>query len=223
MKTVLVVAPHADDETLGCGGTLLKLKAQGCEIHWLLVTEMTVEGGFPSAQVDERNREISFVSEEYGFTQVHRLGFPTSQLDVIAKSALIGAISSVVSEIRPEIVYTVFRDDAHSDHEVVFDAVTSATKTFRHPYVKRTLAYETVSETDFSLKPGQSAFKPNVFVNIEGYIEKKINIMNIFRSEIGEFPFPRSPKAIAALASIRGVQAGCFSAEAFMLLKEVDL
>ena len=46
--------------------------------------------------------------------------------------------------------------------------------------------------------------------------------MKIFRSEIGEFPFPRSPKAIEALASLRGVQAGCLSAEAFMLLKEVD-
>ena len=222
MKTVLVVAPHADDETLGCGGTLLKLKAQGCEIHWLLVTEMTVEGGFPSAQVEERNREISFVSEEYGFSQVHRLGFLPSQLDVMSKSALVSAISSVVSNIRPEIVYTVFRDDAHSDHEVVFDAVISGTKIFRHPYVKRTLAYETVSETDISLKPGQSAFRPNVFVNIEDYVEEKINLMKIFLSEIGEFPFPRSPKAIEALASLRGVQAGCRSAEAFMLLKEVD-
>jgi LmbE family N-acetylglucosaminyl deacetylase len=222
MKTVLVVAPHADDETLGCGGTILKLKAEGCELHWLLVTEMTVDGGFSSAQVDERNREISIVSEGYGFSQVHRLGFLPSQLDVMSKSALVSAISSVVSNIRPEIVYTVFRDDAHSDHEVVFDAVISATKIFRHPYVKRTLAYETLSETDFSLKPGLTAFRPNVFVNIEDYVEEKINLMKIFRSEIGEFPFPRSPKAIEALASLRGVQAGCLSAEAFMLLKEVD-
>ena len=150
MKTVLVVAPHADDETLGCGGTLLKLKAEGCELHWLLVTEMTVDGGFSPAQIDERNYEINIVSEGYGFSQVHRLGFLPSQLDVMAKSALVAAISSVVSKIKPEIVYTVFRDDAHSDHEAVFDAVISATKIFRHPYVKRTLAYETLSETDFS-------------------------------------------------------------------------
>ena len=61
-----------------------------------------------------------------------------------------------------------------------------------------------------------------MFVNIEGYVEKKISLMKIFRSEISDFPFPRSPKAIEALSSLRGVQAGCLSAEAFMLLKEVD-
>ena len=183
---------------------------------------MTVDGGFSLAQVDERNHKISTVSEGYRFSQVHRLGFLPSQLDVIAKSTLVGAISSLESKIRPEIVYTVFRDDAHSDHEVVFGAVISATTIFRHPYVKRTLAYETLSETDFSLKPGHGAFRPNVFVNIEDYVEKKIILMKMFRSEIGDFPFPRSPKAIEALASLRGVQAGCLSAEAFMLLKEVD-
>ena len=221
MKTVLVVAPHADDETLGVGGTLLKLRAEGCELHWLLVTEMTVKGGFSSSEVDERNHEIRAVSEGYGFSQVHRLGFLPSQLDVVPKSRLVSAINSVVAKIRPETVYTVFRDDAHSDHEVVFDAVVSATKIFRHPYIKRILAYETLSETDFALKPGLTAFRPNVFVNIEDHLEEKINLMKIFRSEIGDFPFPHSPRAIEALASIRGVQAGCLSAEAFMLLKEV--
>jgi len=222
MKKVLFVAPHADDETLGCGGTILKLKSQDYEIHWLLVTEMSIESGFSQDQIDKRNNEIELVKEGYGFNKVHRLGYAPSKLDLLSKSELVGAFSSLISRIKPEQIYTAFRDDAHSDHEIVFDAVVSSSKIFRHPYIKRILAYETLSETDFSLKPGQSNFIPNVFVGIEGYLEKKISLMSVYNSEIGDFPFPRSSEAIKALASLRGVQAGCESAEAFMLLKEVD-
>jgi len=222
MKKVLFVAPHADDETLGCGGTILKLAEEGYQIHWLLVTGMTKDGGFTQSQIEVRNLEIERVAKIYGFIGVHELSFIPAELDIVAKSELIGAISSVISKIKPDHVYTAFRNDAHSDHAVVFDAVMSSTKVFRHPYVKRILAYETLSETDFSLRPDQSTFKPNVFVNIEGYLEEKIAAMKIFKSEMGEFPFPRSSKAIKALSSLRGVQAGCCSAEAFMLLKEID-
>lgn len=222
MKKALFVAPHADDETLGCGGTILKLAKKGYEIHWLLVTGMTIEGGFTQSQIKDRKLEIEQVTKKYGFVGVHELNFMAAKLDCVAKSELVDAISTVISKVKPEHVYTAFRNDAHSDHEIVFDAVVSSTKSFRHPYIKRILTYETLSETDFSLKPGHSTFQPNFFVNIEDYIEEKIALMSIFNSEMGEFPFPRSVKAIEALSMLRGVQAGCRNAEAFMLLKEID-
>lgn len=222
MKKILFIAPHADDETLGCGGTILKLAFEGHQLYWLLVTSMTKETGFTELQIEERKLEIEKVSNAYNFESVHELGFQPAELDTISKSKLVSSISSVISTIQPDDIYTAFRNDAHSDHEVVFDAVVSSTKVFRHPYIKRILAYETLSETDFSLKPGLSTFSPNVYVNIEGFLEKKISLMKMYKSETGEYPFPRSPQAIEALSSLRGVQAGCFCAEAFMLLKEID-
>lgn len=222
MKKVLFVAPHADDETLGCGGTILKLAAQGYEVHWMLVTGMSAGEEFSQFQVDARDQEIKLVAEKFGFYGVHQLGFAPSSLDAIPKSQLVSAISSSVSQIKPDHVYVTFRNDAHSDHEIVFDAVMASTKIFRHPYLKRILCYETLSETDFSLKFDQSPFRPNSFVNIDNFLKEKLHIMEIYHSEVGKFPFPRSGKAIEALASLRGVQAGCSSAEAFMLLKEVD-
>ena len=118
---------------------------------------------------------------------------------------------------------TDFVDLSHlcADHSVVSDALMSASKSFRHPSVKRVLAFETLSETEFSLRVDEEHFRPNVFVNIEKYINQKIEIMGQFKSEMGDFPFPRSAEAIQALAKYRGVQAGCKSAEAFMLLKEI--
>lgn len=222
MKKILVVAPHADDESLGCGATLLRHIANGDEVHWLLVTGMSRDSGFSEQQIFVRNNEISKVHKLYGFIQKHELFLPPAALDTLPKGQIVSAISSVIKEVEPEIVYTVYRNDAHSDHEIVYDALMSATKTFRYPFVKRVLAYETISETDFGMKPEDGGFRPNVFNNIEGYLEKKLEILAVFESEMGEFPFPRSNKAIAALAYLRGVQASCEAAEAFMLLKEIN-
>jgi LmbE family N-acetylglucosaminyl deacetylase len=222
VKKVLVVAPHADDESLGCGGTILRHIAQGDEVHWLLVTGMSLDSGFNQEQIEVRRSEIEKVTGLYDFKQVHELHLPPASLDCLPKGKIIGAISSVVTTVEPEVIYTVYRNDAHSDHEIVFDAVMSATKSFRYPYIKRVLAYETISETDFGMKPEDGGFRPNVYFNISKYLERKLEILDVFSSEMGIFPFPRSRKALEALAALRGVQSSCHAAEAFMLLKEIN-
>ncbi|RXE84509.1 PIG-L deacetylase family protein [Pseudoalteromonas sp. A757] len=221
MKSVLVVAPHADDETLGCGGTILKLSEQGYQVHWLVVTGMTKEAGFSEAQIAKRQEEMLKVAQCYNFTSVHELMLPPAKLDVLAKGDVIGPIAQVVSQVKPEIVFTPYRNDAHSDHEIVYDAVMSATKSFRYPFVKRVLAYETMSETDFGLKPESSGFKATTYVDISAFLDEKLNILEIFESEVGEFPFPRSRLALESLARVRGVQCNSEAAEAFMLIKEI--
>jgi LmbE family N-acetylglucosaminyl deacetylase len=221
VKKVLIVAPHADDETLGCGGTILRYIESGYEVHWLLVTAMTVEGGFTSEQIQTRAKEIEKVNTLYGFSSVHELNLPAAALETLAKGEVINAISRVIQTIQPSDVFTVYRNDAHSDHEIVFDAVMSSTKSFRYPFIKRIMAYETLSETDFGMKPEDGGFKPNVFIDIAPHLLKKLQIMEVYESEIAEFPFPRSRKALESLACIRGVQSNSHAAEAFMLIKEI--
>lgn len=218
---ILVIAPHPDDETLGCGGTLLRHAAEGAEIYWLIVTEMNEKLGFSKKKIAARAKEIEKVAKEYGFSEVYEANLPTTQLDVIPKSQLIESISSVVAEIEPATIYLPYRNDVHSDHAAVFDAAVSCAKTFRYPYVKRILAYETLSETEFSLRPDDGGFKPNVFVDITPFAEKKIAIMRLYAGEMGEFPFPRSEETMMAQMQLRGSTAGVEAAEAFMLLKEI--
>ena len=220
-KIVLIVAPHADDETLGCGGTILRNLESGAEVHWLLITKMCESYGYSQIQVQKRKDEIELVSNTYGFSGVHQLNFQPASLDTIPKSELINSLSAVINEVKPEVVYTVYRNDAHSDHEVVYDVVMSVTKAFRYPFIKRVLAYETLSETDFGLKPEDGGFRPNVFVDINEHIEKKLDILEMFESETGVFPFPRSRIALEALARVRGAQSNRVAAEAFMLIKEI--
>lgn len=222
MANVLVVAPHPDDETIGCGGTLLKHIDQGDQVCWLIVTKMDPSQGYSDDQIEIREAEIKSVSEQFGFHNIARLDFPTTQLDTLPLSEVIVKISQVLNDLQPQVIYMPYSGDAHSDHRVVFDAMAATTKSFRQTSIQRILCYETLSETDFSLNPDYNSFRPNVFYNISKYLEKKLAIANKFASEINQFPFPRSEHAIKSLASIRGATANCHAAEAFMLLREIN-
>jgi LmbE family N-acetylglucosaminyl deacetylase len=219
MKTVLCVAPHPDDETLGCGGTLLKHKAAGDKIHWVIAT--TIEGGSYSESLQKKRRaEIAKVTKLYGFKSVTELGFQTTKLDEVPEGEFVARMGAAFKAVSPEIVYLPFAGDAHGDHKAVFAAAAACTKWFRYPSLRRVLAYETLSETDFALDPQDEAFRPNVFVDISKQLAKKLAILKTYSGELGKFPFPRSEKAVRAAAQVRGSAAGFTAAEAFMLLRE---
>ena len=216
---IIVIAPHPDDETLGVGGTLLRRKAEGATIAWVIVTKMSIELGWSEDRVKQRDDEINRITQLYDFDEVYALNFQTAQLDAIPMSNIVTALSRVFKSFSPEEVFVPHPADVHTDHRVVFNAVSACTKWFRYPSVKRVLAYETLSETDFGLGTDQ-AFRPNVFVDINHFVSKKLEAMDIYASDVGEFPFPRSHEAIRALATLRGAASGYNSAEAFELLRE---
>ena len=217
----LVVAPHPDDEVLGVGGTLLRRKAEGVKVAWLIVTAISVQCGWSEEKVKQRADEVKRVTELFGFDEVFTLNLPTTQLDRVPMSDLVAGISNVFRSFEPEEVFVPHPSDVHTDHRMVFNAVASCAKWFRYPFVKRVLAYETLSETDFGLGADQG-FRPNVFVDIEPFIDGKLRAMDIYASELGVFPFPRSHEAIRALAALRGAASGFKAAEAFELLRETS-
>ena len=215
----MVIAPHPDDETLGVGGTLLRRKAEGASIAWLIVTTISKESGWSSEKVKQRADEIKRISLLYDFDEVYALNFPTTKLDTIPMSDIVASVSGAFKSFKPDEIFVPHPSDVHSDHRVVFNAVSACTKWFRYPSVKRVLAYETLSETDFGLCTDQT-FHPNVFVDVTEFFGKKIKALDVYASEIGDFPFPRSHEAIRALATLRGAASGYKAAEAFELLRE---
>lgn len=220
MRKVLVLAVHPDDETLGCGGTLLKHKSNGDRIYWLIATSIKEEDGFSREEAAARRAEIKTIGRSYRFDGIEELGFSTMKADRQPMQDMIAKISKVFNTIRPEIVYLPFIKDAHSDHRIFSEAAYSCTKTFRRPFVKKVLMMETISETEFAPAMKDCVFIPNYFVDISGFIDKKIGIMRTYKSEIASHPFPRSSKNIKALAVFRGATAGCKFAESFMMMRE---
>lgn len=217
MNKILVVAVHPDDETLGCGGTLLKYKDNGDEINWLICTELPKTNKL----FQKREEEIQKVASMYKFDSVHKLNLETTKVDQYSMNDIIGKLSTIINEIKPDIVFLPFKNDVHSDHRKIFDASYSCTKSFRYPFIKKIYMMETLSETEFAISLASESFIPNVFNDISNYFNKKIEIMKTYESELAEQPFPRSLDNIEALARFRGATSNCKYAESFMLLKEI--
>ncbi|WP_194145648.1 PIG-L deacetylase family protein [Helicobacter jaachi] len=208
IKDIVVIATHPDDETLGAGGTLLKHKAQGHRIHCIFCTDIFETFGFDKAVIAKREQEIEAVSLAYGFDSVHRLGFPTMQLDTLPRGEIIGAFSAIFKAIEPHIVYLPFCYDVHSDHRVIFECAFACTKSFRYPSIERVLMMEVLSESEFAPSLSVQSFMPNVFVDISPYFAKKCEIMSLYESEVAPLPFPRALKNIESLALLRGSTRG---------------
>jgi LmbE family N-acetylglucosaminyl deacetylase len=218
--SILIVSPHLDDETLGAGGTLLRYAAQGESLYWINVTNSKEEYGYNSECVSDRVQQLKRVQAAYGIKKMWDLSLKPASLDTMGASDLIQPLAPIVLEVKPHTIILPYEFDIHSDHGVVFRAMLPFTKPFRYPFVKKVLAMEILSETEFAMP--DKKFAPNYFVDITDFIEQKMEIMRIYRDELGEHPFPRSVDNIKALAHFRGAIAGVKYAEAFLLLKCIE-
>ena len=216
----LVISPHPDDEVLGAGGTLFKRKTfKKNSLYWIIVTRLN-----PSISIKKilkRNNEIKKISKLFGFKKVFQLSFNTTELDSSSKKKLIQDFSDIFNQIKPNELFVPHFSDVHSDHKIVSEVISSCTKNFRFPYIKKILAYEVLSETDYNLNRRQIFF-PNYYEDITKFLTKKKNAMKVYKSEIKKFPFPRSVKTIDALARLRGSQIGKNAAESFEVLREIN-
>lgn len=220
MKKIMVISPHPDDETLGAGGSILKLRDNGNEIFWLNVTDIKAGEEWDDAFVIKRKHQIKQIREFYGFEDFINLKFPPARLNDCMQGDLINAIGQVFDVIQPECIILPDYNDAHSDHKYVFEACYSCSKIFRRGYIKRILTMEILSETNFG-KP-YDGFKPNLYIDITDYLERKMEALKLYDTELGRHPFPRSLEAVKAQAVLRGTQAGTVYAEAFRVIKEIE-
>ena len=217
---IVVVSPHPDDETLGAGGFILKQKMMGNKVYWINMTDVDQVHGWNAEFMEKRKCQIEKVRELYNFDGFYNLKFLPCSLENTDKNQIIDKFSECIRKIEPEWVVLPNPDDAHSDHLITYEVGMSCSKVFRYPYVKRIMIMEILSETDFS-KNG-NAFCPNYFYSIEEVIEKKLQILSTYNTELGVSPFPRSLEAVKALALLRGGTSGVKYAEAFQMIKQIE-
>jgi len=216
----LIIAPHPDDEVLGCGGTMARLADCGQEVHVGIVTR-GYEPAFSGESVEQVRAELFEAHKVLGVTQCHFLDMPAAALDTIAGADLNAAITRLVQEIAPKSLFLPFLGDIHRDHQLVFTASLVAARPRRPEVPRRIYAYETLSETNWAAPGVTEAFVPNVFFDVSDTLERKLRAFGCFESQVKPFPDERSFKTVEALATVRGSTVYLSSAEGFMLLREI--
>ncbi len=218
---VLIIAPHSDDEVLGCGGVMARHAAGGDDVHVLVVTRGTPEM-YPPEQEEQTRQELHAAHAILGVSSVHFLDFPAPKLDTIPGHQLADAIGRIIRSLYPSIIYLPHRGDIHSDHRAVYQATLVAARPINDCPVRKLLCYETLSETEWAAPFGDDAFIPTVFVDITDYLDQKLKAMACYHSELKQPPHPRSLQAIEVLAKMRGATVSLPAVEAFMLVREID-
>lgn len=219
---ILVIAPHPDDEVLGCGGTIKKCSEKGDEVFLCIVTKAYIPD-WPEDFIEEREREIKSSSEILKIKKTFFLGFPTVKIDTVPQKQLNDSISKVIVEVDPETVFIPFSGDINKDHKLVSESALVALRPKPGSSVKKVFCYEVLSETEWSKPLGKTegVFVANCYEDISDYLEDKLKAMRCYKSELKEFPHPRSLEGIKILSQKRGMEIGVKNAEAFMLIREI--
>ena len=217
---VLVIAPHPDDEILGVGGTMAKRSAKGDEVYVCVVTK-GCPPLFNESFIEQGRAECREADRLAGAKETLFLDFPAVMLETVPRYEFNGKIGEVIAKIRPDEVYIPHRGDMQLDHQMVVDAAMVALRPKYAHTVCRIYAYETLSETGWNIPNTVNEFIPNVYEDISNFLDTKIKAMEIFKSQLAEYPNARSVGAIEALARYRGSTVSVNAAEAFSLVREI--
>lgn len=220
MKNILVIAPHPDDEVLGCGATIARFAKEGNKVYVLVVTRGAAKFYSDDKIVNVRN-EALLAHKILGVTRTFFLDFPAPELDTVPLSDISREIAKVLLENKINTLYLPHRGDIHNDHRVVFNAGLVAARPVGAYTVTEIYAYETLSETEWAAPFADDAFIPTCFVNVEDTLNTKMEAMKCFKSQLREFPNPRSLETIQSLAKFRGATIGFKAAEAFMIIRQI--
>ena len=218
---ILIISPDGLREARFGGGTIARHVANGDEVFWCVVTQ-GYSPPWSEETLQAAKRQINNVQKVYGIQKVYRLGFPTVKLNTIPYIDLSSALQRVVDEVRPEIIYTSPRNDINQDHRIVHNCTLVAARPLPGSSVKRIASYEIGPTSRYGIPSGAGGvFTPNLFIDITPFLEKKLEAMACYETELHEMPHPRSLDSLRLLAQERGLSVGLKAAECFNLIREI--
>lgn len=223
-KKVLVVAAHPDDEVLGCGGTVARLIKEGYEAYTLILGEgITSRDEKRSrkkrdSELKELKKQALEANKVLGIKEVFIYEFPDNRFDTLSILDIIKVVEKIKNKVNPDIIFTHYENDLNIDHQITYQSVITSTRPLPDETVKEIYSFEVLSSTEwnYSLR-----FSPDVFFDISNNINKKIEAIKKYKSEIKTFPHPRSFEGIKLNAKYWGMKVGLKYAEVFKLVRMI--
>jgi len=221
-KNILIVAAHPDDEVLGCGGTIAKLVKDGFEVYALILGEGITSRG-KRRNIRNKMNDIHRLREQakkannvLGVKNIFFDKFPDNRFDTVALLDIIKAIEHVIAQVKPGIIYTHYRKDLNIDHRITYNAVLTACRPIKGQTVKEIYSFEIPSSTEWNYPCN---FNPTLIEDIADTINAKIEAFKYYKTELRNFPHPRSEEVIKIIAKRWGSIARLNYAEVFEVVR----
>ena len=198
-KVILVVAAHPDDEVLGCGATMARLSAEGNEVYTLIMgegkTSRTESRNREEKkdEIDGLRREIKEANKILGVKETYIEDLPDNRFDSIDLLDIVKVVEKYKNKIKPDIIFTHFENDTNIDHQLLTKAVLTATRPIPDEVVKEVYSFEILSSTEWNYP---LTFQPDFYIDVTKFMDKKIEAMNKYQSELREYPHTRSLEGI---------------------------
>jgi LmbE family N-acetylglucosaminyl deacetylase len=222
---LLVVAAHPDDEVLGCGATIARLSSDR-DVHIFILGEGSTSryasgSERARAEVVRLQASANAAAAILGARSVEFGSLPDNRFDELPLLDVVKRVEQSIEQIRPSTIYTHHPGDLNIDHRITFQAVLTATRPVPNHCVRELYAFEIPSSTEWAFQQFQPPFKPNVFIDAAGTIERKLKALAEYESECRTFPHPRSPEALRTSARCWGTVVGLEYVEAFELVRSI--
>lgn len=221
---VLVVCAHPDDEVLGCGGTLARLRSMGIPVRIIFLGE-GVSARFPDTEKfqddivkasEVREGEARAALACLGITDFIFYNNSCCRFDEKPLLYFVRLIESHIVDFLPTVVITHNLSETNIDHKITFSATEVACRPTGGTSVQAVIGMEIVCSGNFVF---QQTFQPNLYVDISDDWSLKKEAWGCYANESREFPFPRSLIGLETLARYRGMQSDLAYAEAFMIFR----
>ena len=221
---ILVIAPHADDETLGMGGTIARFSQEG---HSVIVAVLTGHGEehkhplWPLETWEIVRAEFKAACSCLGVSDFIFEEIPAAMVADQPSWKLNKVTNDLLERVQPNVLFVPFLNDLHKDHRELFHSFSVGWRpytTIGHQ-IKEVYTYETPSETHLNFPYVEQGFFPNVWIDVSDFIDIKLRALSCYRSQMQESPSARSLEAVKALAIWRGSQIGIRAAEAFVVVR----
>ena len=225
-ESILVVAAHPDDEVLGCGGTMARLANEGNDVRIAILAEGMTSRYRQREQANQNELDRLHGNAQQAADKVRAkelvlCKLPDNRLDTVPLLEVVKLVEGLIEKFKPAVIYTHHPGDLNVDHGVVHRAVLTATRPVPGQGVREVYAFEVPSSTEWAFQRLEPSFRPNVFVDIGATLEAKVAALACYDTETREFPHPRSPEAVRAVAMRWGSVAGFQAAEAFELIRSL--
>lgn len=208
------MAAHPDDELLGVGGTIAKHAKNGDEVHAIIACEgESLRYGRDVGQ----ESAIKEAAEILGIKEIKQIGFPDQRLDTFTLTDIIKPLEIISEDVKPNIVYCQYGGDINLDHKLLFEAANVAFRPI-DPWIEEVYAFYTASSTEWAFP---RTFAPDTWIDISQTIDIKLDAFKCYKSEIREYPHPRSIQALKNMAMYYGNQCCMEAAEPFMTIRRV--